>query len=97
MFKATSGTMSIMAFACSVIAARRAFEAAAVPTSPEWVRPGLPGSCEPGDSEVQQMARTGVMLVALERSGSLSQAAVRWTIRAVLLGTTSSIIGLFPL
>lgn len=97
MSKLISGALALLALACGVMAARRSYQATTVPTFPAWTPPGRPGRSEPVDPEMRQVDLDLAAHEAAQKAGSFNQAAVRWTIAAVLLGAAASLASLFPL
>ena len=96
-FKLVCGLLAIGAATCGIVAARRSYQAANVPVDPGWTLPGQPGRAQPGTYKLQQIAWTGATLDAIQKSGAMNRAAVRWTIAAVLIGTGASLASLFPI
>jgi hypothetical protein len=88
LLKVASGLFAIAALVCGLVAARYSQRATAITPDPGW-------SSEPGVESMSQAGWIAATLEALRTGGELNRIGLRWTVAAVLLGTLSSILGVF--
>jgi hypothetical protein len=89
MIKLVAATLAAAALICGLVAARFSYKSTRVQVDPGW------GDFEPVVPELKQMGWTGGTLKAMDNAATLNRKAVAWTVAAVILGTFSSLSGLF--
>jgi hypothetical protein len=84
--------LSIASLAVGLRAAWCWYLASKIGPVPAWLQAGLP---EPADGEISHMAWVAALLESGQKSAELNKAAALWTAGAVVLGSATTIAGVW--